>query len=90
MKLYLTNAIKGEQISFPRWIGGDTTKPLDIIKFCDACPRSDIGCVVYGKQGDTLTLLGSKNKIISKKNEHPTVPKLERIAMTIVAQFGEK
>ena len=82
--------LKVSEFSFPRWIGGDTTTPLDIIIFCDACPRSAIGCVAYGKQGDTVTLLGSKNKIISKKNEHYTVPKLELVAMNMGAQYGEK
>ena len=82
--------LKVSEFSFPRWIGGDTTTPLNIIIFCDTCPRSAIGCVSYGKQGDTMTLLGSKNKIISKKNEHYYVPKLELMAMNMGAQYGEK
>ena len=76
-------------VRIPRWIGADVNKDLHLIIFCDACPTTALGCVAYAKQGNGVALLGSKNKIISQKNAHQTVPKLELMAMAIGASYGD-
>ncbi|XP_064635803.1 uncharacterized protein LOC135492984 [Lineus longissimus] len=76
-------------VKLPRWLGANTKKPLEIIIFCDACPTTALGCVAYAKQDTTIALLGSKNKVISSKNAHQTVPKLELMAMVMGVEFGD-
>ncbi|XP_064625956.1 uncharacterized protein LOC135486787 [Lineus longissimus] len=76
-------------LSIPRWLGGDTSKPLQIVVFCDACPTTAIGCVAYAKQNNKVALIGSKNKVISEKNVNFTVPKLELMAMVLGVNYAE-
>ncbi|XP_064644710.1 uncharacterized protein LOC135498383 [Lineus longissimus] len=80
---------RAHEIKIQRWLVVDTTKPLDTIIFCDACPTTAVGCVAYAKQGTRVGLIGSKNKIVSQKNAKQTVPKLELMAMVMGAQYGE-
>jgi hypothetical protein len=78
------------EIKFSRWLKIDSDDTLEIIIFCDACPIKAIGCVAYGKQGKQVTLLGSKNKVVSQKNNKLTVPKLELQAMVMGAQYANQ
>jgi hypothetical protein len=83
------NLKKVNELKIPRWIGANTSKPLELIIFCDACPTTALGCVAYAKQASHITLLGSKNKVISTKNVHQTVPKLELMAMVMGVNYGQ-
>ncbi|XP_074661909.1 uncharacterized protein LOC141914575 [Tubulanus polymorphus] len=61
-----SNLNQTHQIEFPRWLGFDNESPIKLMVFCDAAPNSAVGCVIYGKQGNKIRLIGSKNKVISK------------------------
>ncbi|XP_064642461.1 uncharacterized protein LOC135496842 [Lineus longissimus] len=80
---------RADEMKFPRWLNLESDNQLEIIVFCDACPTTAIGCVAYGKQGNRVTLLGSKNKVVSQKNNNLTVPKLELQAMVMGAQYAD-
>jgi hypothetical protein len=82
------------EIKIPGWLamGGNCNKPLQIVMFCvDACPTTAIGCVglAYAKQDKTVTLIGSKNKIVSQKSAKFTVPQLELMAMVMGVNYAE-
>ncbi|XP_074648973.1 uncharacterized protein LOC141904293 [Tubulanus polymorphus] len=73
----------------PRWLGFDRNVPINFVVFCDACPKTALGCVAYATQGDTVRLIGSKNRIVSQKTPNSnTVPKLELQAMALGASYG--
>ncbi|XP_074641220.1 uncharacterized protein LOC141898970 [Tubulanus polymorphus] len=59
--------VRANNFRLPRWLGGDINVPITIMTFCDACPKTAIGCVAYAIQGEKVALLGSKNRVISQK-----------------------
>ncbi|XP_074649003.1 uncharacterized protein LOC141904320 [Tubulanus polymorphus] len=83
------NLNQTHQIEFPRWLGFDNESPIKLMVFCDAAPNSAVGCVIYGKQGNKIRLIGSKNKVISKAKAGWTVPKLELEGMVMAAKYAD-
>ena len=82
-----TDLSKVPEIVFPRFFGMDSSAPVQIHAFSDASLRA-FGAVVYLKQGQFVTLVGSKSKIVGPKSK-TTIPQLELSAMMLCAKYVE-
>jgi hypothetical protein len=74
-------------IEFPRSYGLDPERPVQLHAFCDAS-LSALGAVVFLRQGNCVSLVGSKSKIVNQNAKvKTTIPQLELSAMVLCTKY---